>query len=64
LSAGGQARASASRTFMQLNFLRHIFTILKQHGRAAVVLEGKQNHLILNHLAADSCCLQFSVSCI
>jgi type I restriction-modification system DNA methylase subunit len=23
---------------LQLNFLQHIFTILKQHGRAAVVL--------------------------
>jgi len=28
----------ASTSNKQLNFLQHIFTILKQHGRAAVVL--------------------------
>lgn len=45
--AGEQAKESlvinrddfwASRSNKQLNFLQHIFTILKQHGRAAVVL--------------------------
>ncbi|HPY29574.1 MAG TPA: class I SAM-dependent DNA methyltransferase [Verrucomicrobiota bacterium] len=30
----------ASTSDKQLNFLQHIFTILKQHGRAAVVLPG------------------------
>jgi type I restriction enzyme M protein len=30
--------ASASRTSITLNFLQHIFTILKQHGRAAIVV--------------------------
>ena len=33
-----RARASASRTGLPAHFLQHIFTILKQHGRAAVVL--------------------------
>ena len=45
--AGEQAKESlvinrddfwASTSNKQLNFLQHIFTILKQHGRAAVVL--------------------------
>ena len=31
----------ASTSNKQLNFLQHIFTILKQHGRAAVVLPAK-----------------------
>jgi type I restriction enzyme M protein len=34
----GRARASASRTCIRAHFLQHVFTILKQHGRAAIVV--------------------------
>ena len=38
VTISGRARASASRTGLQLNFLQHVFTILKQHHRAAIVV--------------------------
>ena len=34
----GRARASASRTGITAQFLQHVFTILKQHGHAAIVV--------------------------
>ncbi len=37
-----QVRASPA---LELNFLQHIFTILEQHGRAAVVLSDNDSHL-------------------
>jgi hypothetical protein len=35
----------ASTSNKQLNFLQHIFTILKQHGRAAIVVPDNDSHL-------------------
>jgi type I restriction enzyme M protein len=35
-----RARANASRTGITLNVLQHVFTILKQHRRAAIVVLG------------------------
>jgi len=33
-----QVRAAPA---LQFNFLQHVFTILKQHGRAAIVVSGQ-----------------------
>jgi hypothetical protein len=35
----------ASTRNKQLNFLQHVFTILKQHGRAAIVIPENDSHL-------------------
>ena len=37
-----QVRAAPA---LQLNFLQHVFTILKQHGRAAIVVPDNDSHL-------------------
>jgi len=37
-----QVRAALA---LRLNFLQHIFTILKQHGRAAIVVPDNDSHL-------------------
>jgi|ERR1043166_3561779 len=40
----------ASTSNKQLNFLQHVFTILKQHGRAAIVVPDNDSHMSLSSL--------------
>ena len=57
----------ASTSNKQLNFLQHVFTILKQHGRAAIVVpdnvlfEGGADETVLRKLAGKQLSAQIAI---